>query len=148
MIVGSQTIESELDTHGSFATTTSGGSMKPLFKTHRDMVVIEKPSGILKKYDVALYKHKGNYILHRVIAVRDSFYIIRGDNTFVRERVPHTDVIGILVAFNRKGKSYKVTDSSYKLYSRLWHLIYPLRYLIRLCYLPLRKLHHIFTKKN
>ncbi len=118
-------IEEELDRHGTYASVTRGVSMRPLFKTGRDMVIIRKPEGELKKYDVALYRDgKGKYILHRVIAVKEDFYIIRGDNTYVRERVPKERVIGVLSEFNRRGKHHQVTDKSYKLYARVWNFLY------------------------
>ena len=98
-------VERELREHGVYASNTVGYSMSPLLRHHKDVVIIEPPTGILKKYDVALYPDgKGNYILHRVIAVRDGEYIIRGDNTFVKEHVPHSAVVGVLVAYNRGGK--------------------------------------------
>ncbi len=122
-------IEAELAEHGFYASNTLGTSMRPLFKTHRDMVVLKRPDSELRKYDVALYvSPKGKYILHRVIDVKEDIYLIRGDNTYFVERVPKSAVIGVLVKFNRKGKSHTVEERGYKIYSRLWHFIYPLRY--------------------
>ena len=89
-------IEKELEEFGFYASNTLGVSMRPLFKTHRDMVIIKRPEEELKKYDVALYVCRGKYILHRVIAVLDDVYIIRGDNTYRKERVPKQSVIGVL----------------------------------------------------
>ena len=125
-------VERELREHGVYASNTVGYSMSPLLRHHKDVVIIEPPSGILKKYDVALYPDgKGNYILHRVIAVRDGEYIIRGDNTFVKEHVPHSAVVGVLVAYNRGGKRHDCKELGYRMYSRFWCFIYPLRSLWR-----------------
>ena len=124
----SRSIEDELSEHGNYATNTVGVSMKPLFKTHRDVVTLIPPDREIKKYDILLYKTPdGRYVLHRVIAVKDGIYVIRGDNTYVKEYVPREWVIAYAVAFNRKGKRHKTTDLSYKIYSRLWHFIYPVR---------------------
>ena len=123
-------IEDELEKHGTYASITRGISMRPLFKTHRDMVIIEKPRRPLRKYDVVLYTgRKNKYTLHRIIAVRDDEYIIRGDNTYKKEHVKKEDVIGILIEFNRKGKHGTVDSTSFKIYSRIWHYIYPVRFL-------------------
>ena len=112
------TIESELAKSGVYASVTKGNSMRPLFKTNRDMIILKTPDGELKKYDVALYRTRsGKYVLHRVVGVRGDIYLVRGDNTFV------------LAEFNRNGKKYTVNSSSYKLYSRVWNFIYPARYL-------------------
>ena len=105
--------------------------MEPLFRTGRDMVVIKRAEGEMKKYDVVLYRGAGGeYILHRIIKVRDDLYIIRGDNTYSKEYVPKDAVIGVLTSFNRKGKSGSPASFSFKLYSRLWNFIYPLRYMV------------------
>ncbi len=123
-------IEDELNKYGTYATNTVGVSMQPLFKTHRDVAVLKKPDRDLKKYDVVLYigaSHK--YILHRIIGVREECFIIRGDNTFVKEYVQRDKILAYLISFNRKGRRHAVEDFGYKLYSRFWNFIYPIRYL-------------------
>ena len=125
-------IESELEKYGVYASNTKGVSMEPLFRTNRDMVVISRPVGELRKYDVALYRSPaGKYILHRIVGVKDDVYLIRGDNTYTLERVPKQAVIGVLTEFNRKGRAGKCTDISYRIYSVVWTSIYPIRRFIR-----------------
>ena len=143
-------IESELDTHGFYASNTLGVSMRPLFKTHRDMIVVKKPEAELKKYDVGLYvTPRGKYILHRVMKVRATEYIFRGDNTYSPEHVPKEWVIGVLVKFNRKGKTHTVDEISYRIYSRLWHFIYPVRFVLRKTRVLLGRIYRkIFRKKG
>jgi hypothetical protein len=110
------------------------------------MVIIKRADGELKKYDVALYKDsKGRYVLHRVIKVKRDIYVIRGDNTFVNEYVPKTAVIGVLTAYRNKKKSHTVNDISFKIYSRFWNFIYPLRYVKHKAKRAIRKL---FKKRN
>lgn len=125
-----EVIESELAAHGAYASVTKGTSMRPLFKTNRDVIIVKPPVSELKKYDVALYRSiLGAYTLHRVIAVRDNEYVIRGDNTYKKEYVAKDRVIAVLTEFNRNGKKHTVNDFSYRLYSRIWNFIYPIRYL-------------------
>ncbi len=122
-------IEKELELHGCYAWRTEGVSMEPLFRHHRDVVVIGRLSGLAKKYDIVLYPNgKGGYILHRVIGDTEDCYIIRGDNCFGKERVPHGAVIGVLTEFTRAGKHHSCRDLSFRVYSRLWHWLYPVRY--------------------
>lgn len=121
-------VEESLEKFGFYTSETKGTSMEPLFRTHRDTVLIVRPEGELKKYDAALYTGgSGKYILHRVIAVRPDCYIIRGDNTFVREYVPKNMVIGVLSGFCRKGKNHSVDERGYRVYVRVWNFIYPIR---------------------
>ena len=120
--------EESLDTYGIYSSMTRGVSMWPLFKTHRDRVYIVKPEGDLAAYDVALYPDGyGNYIMHRVVRVCEREYLIRGDNTFRLEHVPKQRVIGVLSEFDRKGTHLTVSHPLYRLYSRVWTWIYPIR---------------------
>lgn len=119
--------EDILAREGKLVYKTRGVSMEPMLRQDRDLVVIRVPVARLKKFDVALYKRGADYVLHRVIVVRDDHYLIRGDNTYSMEVVPDTAVIGVLTGFQRKGKTYDVSDRGYQRYVRFWHWIYPLR---------------------
>ncbi len=143
-------IEEVLAEHKTYASVTRGVSMQPLFRTHRDMVILAKPDGRLKKYDVALYKVGNNYVLHRVVGIDEAKeqYLIRGDNTYSIERVPFSSVIARLVAFNRKGKRYDITAASYKIYSRVWVFIYPIRLLFKKAGNLLRWIYRFFFKRK
>ena len=123
-------VERELNTSGVYASVTSGLSMRPLFKTNRDMVILKKPDRELKKYDVVLYRlPSGRYVLHRIIRIKDGKLIIRGDNTFILEYVGPSDVKAVLTEFNRKGKRISIDNKWYVLYSKFWNLISPVRFL-------------------
>ena len=143
-------IEDVLEKDGVYPTVTSGTSMRPLFKTHRDMLILERVSGTLKKYDVALYRIGDKYILHRVIGVdkEKKVYIIRGDNTFTKEYVRFDSVLARLTVFKRNGKHHTVNDRSYIVYSVLWNFIYPIRYLINLGVRAVRKIYRIIFRSN
>lgn len=140
-------IESELELHGSYASVTRGVSMRPLFKTRRDMVIIAPPPSEFKKYDVVLYTGAGNkYTMHRIIGIDGDTLIIRGDNTYRREYVSKTKVIGILTEFNRRGKHHTVEDRGYKIYSRIWHYLYPVRHFFHLLRRLASKIKHAIFK--
>ena len=136
--------EDVLARDGRLVYKTKGVSMRPMLRQDRDLVTIEPPQGPLKPYDVAFYRRGERYILHRVIKTYDGGYLIRGDNTYALEKVPQTDVLGVLTGFLRKGKAYSTTNRGYCLYVRVWCAIYPLRALwvrlVRLAKRVLRKL--------
>lgn len=142
--------EESLEKFGFYTSETQGTSMEPLFRTHRDTVLVVRPEGELKKYDAALYKGgSGKYILHRVIAVRDDCYVIRGDNTFVREYVPKERVIGVLSGFCRKGKNHSVDERGYRVYVRVWNFIYPVRAVLNFIFRVARKVFRtLFRRKK
>lgn len=126
-------VEEQLKTQDAVAYLTSGASMRPLLRTHKDIVVISKPTHPLSVGDVPLYKKKGveKLILHRIIGVaNDGTYIIRGDNTYQKEYVPQSDVVGVMTAIYRGGKYIDCSASrSYKIYVKANRLLYPVRWL-------------------
>ena len=110
--------------------------MMPLIRQGRDLMVISgKPSGRLKKYDVPLYRRdNGQYVLHRILKVRDNDYVICGDNRWNREYgITDGHMIGVLSAVIRNGKTVSVTDRKYLLYVHLWCDLFYLRALILWC---------------
>lgn len=122
------TIEEALRDHGVFVTTTVGVSMEPLFKNRRDTVQIMPVTGRLSKYDVPLYRRRDEYVLHRIIKVLPDSYVICGDNCIGKEYgITDDDIVGVMVAFDRKGKHYTVNHFGYRLYARLRVAQYPFR---------------------
>ena len=124
--------EDVIDRDGKLIYTNVGDSMRPLIRQDRDILIIEKPQGRLKKYDVPLYKRdSGQYVLHRVLKVRDSDYVICGDNRYSKEYgITDRHIIGVLTAVVRDGKEMPITDWRYRLYVHLWCDLYPLRAVI------------------
>ncbi len=111
-----ESIEEVLLGHGKFVGPTMGTSMLPMLKSGRDTIVVKPKEEKLKPLDVALYKREEKYVLHRVLKVTDTGYIIRGDNCYYDEIIPEEDVIGVLTEFFRKDKHYYCTDEEYLRY--------------------------------
>lgn len=122
-------LEALLRRDGVLVYKTRGVSMRPLFKENRDLVTIRPcKRGGLKKYDVPLYRRRdGRFTLHRIIGVQNDTYVIRGDNTFAKEYVPESQIVGVLTEFQRKGKQHTVDESGYRAYARFWNAVYPVR---------------------
>ncbi len=122
----------QLKTQESAAFFTSGASMRPLLRTHKDIVVIARPTFPLAIGEVPLYKTKGidKLILHRIIGIaNDGTYIIRGDNTYRKEYVKQEDIVGVMTAIYRGGKHIDCANSKrYKFYVKWNKLMYPARY--------------------
>ena len=58
----------KLDQGGTVTFTPNGSSMLPMLRDGEDVVMLKKPEGRLRLFDVALYKREnGQYVLHRVI---------------------------------------------------------------------------------
>ena len=126
-----RTFEELLAKDGRIVYTTRGASMRPMLTQSKSVVVIERPKGPLKKYDVALYTRRdGTSVLHRVVAVREHDYGMRGDNCDYTEfGITDGDVIGVLTGFWRGDRFIPVDDRRYRRYVRRHHATYPLRWL-------------------
>lgn len=98
----------------------NGTSMLPLIHQGVDEVVLIKPSGRLKKYDIPFYKREsGQFVLHRVIKVRKNDYVICGDNQTEPEYgITDNMIIGVVSKIIQNGKIINVDDSEYMKYSR------------------------------
>ena len=116
------TFEGEIARHGKLIYRNVGNSMNPLIRQGRDLLIIEKAPGRLKKYDVPLYKRdSGQYVLHRVLKVRKDDYVLCGDNQWHRESgITDRHIIGVLTCVIREGKEVSVTSLGYRIYVHLW----------------------------
>ena len=111
------TIEQELERSGRIIQTIVGNSMEPMLHNRESVVVIECFDGILKRGDIPLYKRpNGEYVLHRILRVRERDYIIRGDNCLRKEIIPHEMVIGVTTGFYKNGTKIPLTDEKYRRY--------------------------------
>ena len=116
------TFEEEIAKKGRLIYTNVGDSMMPLLREKRDLLIIEKVSGRLKKYDVPLYRRdSGQYVLHRILKVRKDDYVICGDNRWQKEYgITDRHIIGVLTGIVCDGKEISVNDTKYKWYVHLW----------------------------
>ena len=137
---------------GFYSCYTKGTSMEPLIHHQRDKIVVKKAEGELHKYDIPLYPNSnGKIVMHRIVKVCDDHYEIYGDNTKVREYVKKDQVIGRLVGFYKNSKKYIDLEKNklYKLYSRIWVAILPLRPLTMFINRGIRYIkRHVFKMEN
>jgi len=103
--------------------------MKPLLRNRRDIVEIRaKGSERYQKYDVVLYKRGPKYILHRIIEVRPTDYVIVGDHNYRKEYgITDDHILGKMVRVIRNGKEIRMDNRLYRLYYHLWCDFYPIR---------------------
>ena len=127
-----------LEETGSLCCKSTGGSMLPLIRQGRDVVVIRRPAERLKKYDVVLYKRPyaaagASYVLHRVMKVNpNGTYLIEGDNCVSGEIVGEENILGVLTQVVYKGKN-RTEGFGYWLYVHTWIACRPVRvFLLRL----------------
>ena len=93
-------IEDVLASEGFYMGPPAGVSMWPMLRNRHDVMLVVPAKGELRRYDVALYRRGGKYVLHRVVGHFDrgseKGYVICGDNCVTLEYIPCVDVLGVL----------------------------------------------------
>lgn len=125
------TFEQLLDRDGQLAYTNKGVSMMPLLRQGKDVMIIQRKGGTrCKKLDAVLFKRPTSnaYVLHRILRVNDDgTYWIIGDNCITGDTVTEENILGVLTAVVRDGKTIPVTNPGYRLYVNTWCRFYHLR---------------------
>ena len=125
-------IEEVLEKKGIYISTTVGWSMYPMLRNRRDTIIIRPMRGRLRKYDIPLYKRGNDYILHRIVKVTPTGYVICGDNCLNKEyQVTDQQILGVMSGFYRDDKEIDMDGVGYRLYCRLWVALYPFRYITK-----------------
>lgn len=107
-----------------------GYSMYPLLVPGRDEVILSPlPDRPLRRGDVALYRRDtGILVLHRICRCKEDGYYMVGDNQVqVEGPLRKEQVIGIMSGFVRKGKLFSSDDLWYRILSRIWLVMRPVR---------------------
>lgn len=142
--------EEILKSEGRLVYSNVGTSMLPLIRQGRDLLIIEKTSGRLDKYDVPLFRRPdGKYVLHRVIKVCPDGYVLRGDNQLIKEKgVTDDQILGVLTAVVRGGKEIRTASPRCRAYARIWCALFPVRAPFLLWCAALRRLRKRIRKKS
>lgn len=107
-----------------------GNSMNPFLVDGRDQVVLSpfrdtdlRPGAVVLALDT-----EGRFVLHRIVARCDKRLLLRGDGNLQQTETTDTDhVLALMSIARRKGVGYPVTRCVWRIYSRLWIWLFPLR---------------------
>ncbi len=116
--------------NGLYVNTPKGNSMWPFIRGERDVISVVPVKEPLKKYQVILYEVPGRgHVLHRILAVREHGYVVRGDNCFYKEYVSEDQILGVLSKVLKDGKKERKAVPYGTFLVRFWRWLYPLRWL-------------------
>ena len=117
----------ELKKSGKIIFTIKCVSMRPLFRTDEDAIlVVSCDPETLKNLDIVLFYRdlpsKGEqYVLHRIVGKRrDGKFIIAGDNCIDYDIVDPKDILGVVKSAQRGNKPIELSGFGYALYKYLW----------------------------
>ncbi len=99
-----------------------GQSMYPFLNEQTDVLTIAPISGSLQVGDIVLADIGGDYVLHRLIGIKDGWYELQGDANLKRKESVHPEkVMGILVSLDRNGtQTIHCTNTKWRLKGWLW----------------------------
>ena len=125
-------ISERLDAGQTVRFSPMGVSMLPMLRQGIDSVELSPVPETLKKYDLPLYRRAdGHYVLHRIVAV-DETYTCIGDNQFEYEYgVEHDQMLAVVTSFYRRERRWHVTAPAYRLYCCFWDISRPVRLIWR-----------------
>ena len=126
-----------LKTGGEVRFTSNGWSMAPLLTNGGQQIILVPPTRPLKKGDIAFYRRKsGQFVLHRVVHVKEGVYTFCGDNQVEFEPgITPDQVLAVMIGYIRDGKRYDLSGLGYSLYK----MSLPLRRLKRRCMAKVRE---------
>lgn len=127
----------ELNKSGKILFTIKGVSMRPLFRTDEDAILVVKcDPETLKNLDIVLFNRvsvaKGEqYVLHRIVGRRsDGNFLIAGDNCDNYDVVEPKDILGVVTSAQRGNKPIKLEGFGYSMYKYLWCAPYHFRFVV------------------
>ena len=110
--------------------TVKGNSMNPFMVHLRDQLTLGPwKEEDLRKGTVALVRDiYGNHLIHRIIKVDKDTVTLLGDGNVLQKEIATKDnVIGIMHAIHRKGRTYTPKSLVWRIYSTVWQLLTPVR---------------------
>ena len=84
----------------------SGNSMEPFLKHQRDTIFFQKIERELAVGDIVFYQRRnGQYVVHRIYAIREEGYYILGDGqSLVEGPIKREQIFGLITKVQRKGR--------------------------------------------
>lgn len=109
-----------LKSGGEVRFVSNGWSMAPLLSNGGQQVILRVPQKPLKKGDIIFYRRKsGQFVLHRIVRVKDGTYTLCGDNqTEFEPGVGQEQVIAKMIGYMKGGKRYDLSGWRYYLYKK------------------------------
>lgn len=106
-----------------------GSSMSPFLIHDRDLITFKAPEGELKKGDmVFLQRESGQYVMHRIYAVKpDGYYMVGDAQTEIEGPIRREQIFAVIIKVRRKGKWMEPGNFWWNFFERVWINIIPVR---------------------
>ena len=107
----------------------AGTSMEPFLVHKRDRIYFRRPEETIKKGDMVFFQRKtGEYVMHRVMMVKDKQYYMAGDHqTFLEGPIEKKQIFAKVVSVERDGVWLTEEDKLWKFYAVWWRRLFWVR---------------------
>ncbi len=131
--------------------TVAGMSMWPLICHGRDQVIVEAVDiQKLKIGDIILIRaSEEQYILHRITQIKQDYFETTGDGNLFRDgKFPYSCMIARTTKVIHNGKTIDCSNVGYRILSRIWMFLFPVRKYIFRAWFCIRKYVKFNNKKT
>lgn len=106
-----------------------GNSMRPFLEDRRDKGLMRLATHPRVGDPVLALLDRGDYVLHRIVAIRGDEVTLRGDGNLQTETCRLANVKGEVIGFYRKGRTTldRTDGRKWRIYSWLWCHLLPAR---------------------
>jgi hypothetical protein len=105
-----------------------GTSMRPFYVDSQTQVTLSLPLSTFRRLDVVLFEREnGQMVLHRIVKMSRDTLIIQGDALRNSEIVKPSQVVGVVLRHERRGKIHSERSFWYLTIVRVWVLFAFLR---------------------
>lgn len=106
-----------------------GSSMSPFLIHNRDIIFFKAPDRKLRRGDMVFFQRdSGQYVMHRIYAVKPEGYYIIGDaQTEIEGPVRPEQIFALIIKVKRKDKWLEPGDFWWDFFEKIWSRSIPLR---------------------
>lgn len=118
-------IQDAINSGNTFTFTAFGNSMHPFIRGGKDRVTLSAPNSIPNLGDIVFYRRSnGEFVLHRIVHIKNDNLTLCGDNQFIlEENIKPTQILAQFSTRERNGKILR--DQS--LIHQIWKQQLPIR---------------------
>lgn len=119
-----------------------GSSMSPFLIHDRDLITFKAPERELKKGDMVFFQREsGQYVMHRIYAVKpDGYYMVGDAQAEIEGPISREQIFAVIIKVRRKDKWMEPGDFWWNFFERVWINIIPLRKVVTVFYSLVYKL--------
>lgn len=119
-----------------------GSSMSPFLIHDRDLITFKAPERELKKGDMVFFQREsGQYVMHRIYAVKpDGYYMVGDAQAEIEGPIRREQIFAFIIKVRRKDKWMEPGDFWWNFFERVWINIIPFRKVVTVFYSLVYKL--------